>query len=220
VRLEQLDVLGYDRAFFHIDDTASSFTYYTFAESWPRSFISTWDIIGLRRDASSIFEVRLMHIEEEMLNWPDFEALQDAPGYIEVTPPKFQALISFFESVLSGHSFSSTNIGTFFRPMTIQDFAALHYPQPLMAADLGYCYRYFSPEIGKQDEQISFLCLPHWSAQGRVSQLSTLTFTTFDRQRLEDPFFNPVDANGLGKMSFNLQSLEEFIVLLKKVSVS
>ncbi len=100
--------------------------------------------------------------------------------------------------------------------MTAQNFAAVHYPSASHNSRYKVLLSLLAArnwEVGRAN-QLS-LPSPLVCSKG-VSQLRNLTFTTFADQRLEDPLFNPVDADGLGRMSFNLQSFEAFLVLLKQ----
>jgi len=52
--------------------------------------------------------------------------------------------------------------------------------------------------------------------QSKTYMLSTLAVATFDRKRLEDPTFHIFDAEWLGSIQLDLNSLGEFVSLLKQ----
>jgi hypothetical protein len=143
--LVQLENVGYNQEFFHLkaqEDHRIPFKYYIFDVHWPREFISYWDITGLRCKSEKPFlcDVRLIHIEEEMLDQPDFEAVHDASGYISFDPQQFLDIIRFFEKLVD---VQPVNISlNHFHLMSAEALARIHYPQPLIASMVGRCYYY------------------------------------------------------------------------------
>src|SRR5574337_1101356 len=103
--LARLESLGYSQAFFHLkpeEDSSVAFTYYTFDVCWPREFLSYWDLIGLRHRSEKPFlcDVRLLHIDEEMFELPNFETIRDASGLLSFYPQQFLDVITFFENLV------------------------------------------------------------------------------------------------------------------------
>jgi len=78
-------------------------------------------------------------------------------------------------------------------------------------------YRYIPDEGIQDNDLISIVSLPRWSARYGKNQVSTLWFITLSQQQLSNPQFDSVDdVDGLGTITFNLSAFEELILLLKR----
>jgi|SRR5579883_429662 hypothetical protein len=219
--LARIEHLGYSQAFFHLkpeEDGSVAFTYYTFDVRWPREFLSYWDLIGLRRRSEKPFlcDVRLLYIDEEMFEWPDFEAVRDASGLISFNPQQFLDVITFFEKLVD---VQPANLSlTHFRLMSAEALTSLHCPQFMIDEMVGCCYYYLPAKGLQEDESINMICFPRWSLQYGMHQRSSLSFATFSRHQLEDVQFDPFDGHGLGTVTFDRAALQEFVFLLKEHS--
>lgn len=221
VELKPLDVLGFPPDFFRLADEGNQpFTYYTFATSTIHR--GYWEIIGVRylEPHTSGVELRLMHIDEEMLDWTDFTAQRDTPGFITFDLPEMTALLAFLQNVLSHLPSSSPPhqniVSRHLEVLTSAELEALQVPTAFIRflRLVGQTYQLL-PERGMPPERsIRLVILPHWTEPGGEGEGASLRFVTFDTENLSDPTFNPVDANGLGVMRFDQRAFREFIELL------
>ncbi len=217
--LARIEHLGYSQAFFHLkpeEDKSRAFSYYTFDVPWHREFLSEWDLIGLRRRSEKpfLYDVRLLYIDEEMFEWPDFEAVRDASGLISFNPQQYLDVITFFEKLVDVQPAKLSL--THFRLMSIEALTSLHCPQFMIDEMVGCCYYYLPTEGLQEDESINMICFPRWSLQHGMYQRSSLSFATFSRYQLEDVRFDPFDAHGPGTITFDQPALQEFVFLLKE----
>jgi hypothetical protein len=197
------------------------FTYYTFDTKWEEY----WNVIGIRYRSRTPFliDVRLMYIDQDARDWDGFVAERDAPGYVALDPDDYARVIAFFEMLVQKEMLvyeemlDQDESFKHFSLMSLEELVKFHYPQSLDHAAIGDYYRYM-PDEGIQDNDfISIVSLPRWSAQYGKYQVSTLWFITLSQQQLSNPQFDLVDdVDGLGTITYNLQALQELILLLKR----
>jgi hypothetical protein len=199
------------------EDKSTEFTYYTFDWKFPGG-VDFWNIIGLRlhKKTSLLFELRFLSIEEEMLEWTEFEPLRDAYNFVSLNPEELGALIQFFETWVDDQLLKPQSALMRFRLLTTEDLTHLHLSPSWVAHLEGHCYRYFLGEGVQHAEAITVLVLPHWSFQYGANQSTTLELVTFRQQQLEDPTFKPFDTFGVSTVTFDQRALDEFITLLKQ----
>ena len=222
ITLQPLETLGYNRAFFKLPVTVGceeDFTYYLWDDNTPSRQSSYWDIVGIRRSIvpSLHFDVRLFYIDEEALDWEPFQALHDADNFLTLNPTKLHTLIQFFEEVVDTPSLLPIETSlTHFHCMEVDELHHLHCTQQEIDRGLGRFYQYTPDEQIQNRDYFSLIYVPSWSLKRDFYQGTMLEFVTFERQRLADPTFRPLDAiEWLGHMTFDQLALEEFVWLLK-----
>ena len=217
VSVVPLKHLGYQLDFFKLPPTAvgeASFTYYTFDDSGPEGYPSYWEIIGMRRVGTVSIDVQLLHIDEEaLLEWPPFEALRDAGGYLSLTLPDLQALLRFFEQWGDPGVAEREGQHSHFRLLDAEALHSYHVNRWIIESNVGNYYLYM-PDEGMQSSQfVSLIGFPHHMTKHSSSSLG---FKTFDRRLLDDPQFDPSLGEWRGYMSFDQAAWQEFIALLKE----
>ena len=216
VSVVPLEQLGYQADFFKLPPAEIRevrFTYYTFDDSGPGGYPSYWDIVGLRRTGTLSIDVQLLHIDEEALEWPDFEALRDASGYLSLTLPDLQALLHFFEQWIDPDVAESEGRHSHFRLLDTEALLSYHVDRWRIQSNAGNYYLYMPDEGVLSSHLVSLIGCPHHMTKHSSSSLS---FKTFDRRRLDDPQFDPSKGEWSGYMSFNQVAWQEFVALLKE----
>jgi hypothetical protein len=96
-----------------------------------------------------------------------------------------------------------------FQALGPEALRALHV-RPLAPGRWQRGYNRYVPDKGiTPPDEISLLGVPVWPGS------SAIKYITFRQQRLQDPAFDPLDAWGGGRMTFNSSVLGELIHLLK-----
>lgn len=223
--LKPLDALGYDLSFFHLDtkggEKEEETVYYMFEEN-ANLYAEDWNILGIHwiTQAPLLFELRLLHIEDEMLDPADkkfYHALNNAESYLSVNPPQLEALIQFLTGILPQNDTSTVDQSFLhFRQMNNNELVAMHFEQWQIEHSRGRYYQYFPSKGLQSEEKISMICFPLWSSKYGVFQSSMIECVTFERQRLADPEFEPLNSSlpWAGTMLLDQPALQEFIMLL------
>jgi len=219
--IKSIESLGHDVSFFKIrqtEDEKGTFVYYTFDKGWRLEDMTNWNIIGIRQRNKEHFllDVQLMHIEEVALAWKPFDAIHDADGSIHIYPAEFLIFIDFLESFVKEQSEEECNMPSHFSLMKREELVALHFNAHLLNSSANDFYLYTPNEKAQHSDQISIISPPSWSSTTGQFQSNSISFITFDVQRLEEPVFDQLDVEGLGRMTFNQCALKEIIALLKK----
>jgi hypothetical protein len=204
------------------DRQGRDFTYYTFmGKSRPR-FQDVYEIVGihLQRRGPLLFDLRLLHLEEEMYEWEEFEALEDAPSYLSIGPAKELALFQFLTHLDATPLLTEEVSIDHFHLMNSDDLRSNCLPEWKIPYFQGYTYRYL-PNPGVQPrEEISVFSFPHWSSHHGANQVTTLACNTFLEEQLLDPQFQPLGSFGstfgTGTVTFDQIALREFLCLLKR----
>ena len=211
-----LEQPGYQLDFFKLPPTAvgaARFTYYTFDDSGPEGYPSSWDLIGIRRVETVSIDVQLLYIDEEALDWPPFEALRDANGFLFLKLPHMQALLRFFEQYIDPDSSESKHRHAHFRLLDAEALHNYHVDRWRIESNVGNYYLYTPDEGVPSSQLVSLVCFPQHMTE---YDNSLLEFATFERRLLDDPHFDPFDGEWRGYMSFTQAAWHEFMALLKE----
>jgi hypothetical protein len=223
--LQTLESIGYRLDALKLanpDHQGRSFTYYTFVGKVRPKFQDVYEIVGihLQRRDPLLFEMRFLHLEEEMYEWEEFQALEDAPFYLSLDPAKELALFQFLKHLDPIHlEMEEVSIKHFHR-MSSDDLRSIRLPEWKIPYLQGRIYRY-PPNPGIQpQEEISVFSFPHWASHYGANQVTTLACNTFLEEQLLDPQFEPLGSFGstfgTGTVTFDLVALREFVCLLKQ----
>jgi hypothetical protein len=208
------------------DSEGRQFTYYTIDEQYRPEVLDVWEIIGLHQHSQEpwLLDVRFMHIDLEMFDRGAFLALQHAPSYLSVNPARVNALIAFFEEIISERHLSNSerNI-THFRFMSMDDFKEIHLPGGIIPVlPKTRTYRYLPDPSRQSEEPISVFTFPEWSSQYGMNQVTMLGYDIFRQKKITNPKFQSFASfegtHGVGIVTFNLTAFVEFIALLKQHS--
>jgi hypothetical protein len=214
--LRTIQAEGYDEQFFKIHQSES--TFYTFDAYKPSQHPDYWNIVGINNQINTQknVEIQLLYIDREALEYREFSALKNAEGFLSLYFSELQAFISLFDQNFELVDISQEKELFSFSLMQAEDLAKLHFSEKEIRQRLGRYY-YYHPALDIQpQEKVSIIGLPSWASVGKSPSLAILLFATFDRHRLEDPTFRLWRGEWLGSMLFDLDSLSEFIFLLKQ----
>lgn len=221
--IEPLKQVGYDPTFFKLplqEGEAPQFTYYTFSDSRWGTQPGYWDLIGLHLQSEGPWRIdmRLLHIEEEALEWTKFEALRDADDYLSLDSPRLQALIYFCEHEVGHSSLESKQEKSHFLLMNDEESVNHHINQLAFEYGKGNYYRYLPDENVQSSEKVSIILFPDWLSNSKQKKhySSSLFFATFNRNKLDDPKFYSFLGEWCGFMTFDQIAWQEFVALLRQ----
>lgn len=223
VTLQPLDTLGYDPTFFKLSNTSNTFagfTYFTFDDVPPPGMANEWNIVGLRRYPGKplLVDISLMYVGDDELSLSEFNP-EYANNFLMLTPTQFRAIIMWFEENVMGHSIAADQdaILKYFRALQVDELLNLR-PMPWQIQHPDLAYYCYSPHRDVQSPEImSIIGLPIWLSEQSESKEGLIEFITFDKVLLNDPKFRPLDATKwLGYMTFDEETLQEFIMLLRQ----
>lgn len=216
VLLKKLQAIGYTSAFFKLPEAID--TYYTFDNSILIRQPSYWNIVGMNPQRGDVFylDLQILYIDEEALQYKYFSALHDADSFLFIHLDELQAFIHLLEETFDLKGLYAEDRLTRFSLLNEQGLAELHFDEREIRQNLGRYYRYHPDSELQTLDKMSLIGLPRWEFEGKSQQSSTLTFATFDRERLKDPAFQILDSEWLGFMRFDLRALNEFLFLLKQ----
>jgi len=220
VSLRPLESVGYNQAFFKIPKEENSeclFTYYTFDNISPPALANYWNIIGFRRrlEKTELFDLQWFFVDDDELSMKDLEPVQYASRFMSIRPSDLLALIEFFEKVAGNNVLDEKSPLQYFHLLDVDELAKLHFKDWAIEMYVGNCYCYTLEKEMDDAEHITLVSLPQWVQRQKLTQGTTIEFTTFERQQLTEPEFFPFDVDGLATITFTQQALEEFIILLK-----
>lgn len=211
-----------------------AFEFYGFERGADPSYHDLLGIEQISADPVHI-ELRLIHLEEEMLddaaylesrhddhdvgagipqtyNWLD-EAMQG----ISLLPDELTELIYLLERWLDPPLPSANAPLERFQPIERGDLERLHVRQSNPALTATW-YQYFPDGELQVADEVSLVRPPTWITQPRDERrnYSGLSFATFNRQNLADPTFDPLDSWGLAYIRVNGPALRNLVSLLKR----
>jgi hypothetical protein len=189
--------------------------------------------IGKRSEDPLLLELRLMHIDEELLDdWsdetsenqgfvdqPPFDSFNEASGHIAPTPAELNTFIRLLETWTGEPLPRPDDTIVRFRRIERHKLTQLHVKPTNVKAEAAW-YQYLSDEGIQAADEITLVHPPRWLAHSRYGreQHSWLEFAAFRRDRLDDPAFDPLDTWGLGRIVVNRPGLRELVTLLKQHS--
>ena len=223
--LQPLESIGYRLDTLKIanpDSQGRNFTYYTFVGKARPKFQDVYEIVGihLKRRDPLLFEMRFLHLEDEMYEWEEFQALEDAPFYLSLDPAKELTLFQFLTHLDAPPLAKEEVRIEHFHLMSSDDLRSIRLPEWKIPYLQGHTYRYL-PNPGVQpQEEISVFSFPHWSSHYGANQVAPLECNTFLEEQLLDPQFQPLGSFGstfgTGTVTFDRVALREFVCLLKQ----
>jgi hypothetical protein len=215
--------------FLHIAMTGSpqkEFAYYVLdtLPDTPLGSRNYWDIIGVRlsHTGSGHVDLRLLHIDEEWLESdrePRFDALNDAPGFVTVSPAGFVAVKNLIESWKPVPSVSRKSRGAYFGLLGRDAFAELGIPSDAESRFVfshASVYQY-APDVEDQVRgHVSLLIIWQWSSMKRDTARLSLQVTTFHAPAAGAGAMNPLVTTGLGAMRLSPQAIDELVGILTR----
>lgn len=219
VSLKPLESVGYTSSFFKLEiEEANTFSYYTFDTVSPPAYANYWDLIGFRSRAENAlaFDVQFIYVDDDTLSWEDFDPLRDASSSLSIGPSELVALIQFLEEVVRTNLSNEEGTMHYFHLLHSNDLVRLKFTQMERDIYKENCYLYIPDGDVTDTDHVNLFSLPRWIQRGKMTKNTMLRFVTFERQRLADPKFHPLQLRGLATVTFNHRALEEFILLLKQ----
>jgi hypothetical protein len=208
-------------------------------------YLEYWDIVSIeqRRADPLLLDVRLLHIDELMLdedqdNLDDqtgqesdgqepgaddealrFDAFNWAQGFMSPTPAEFNDLIQLLETWLEKPLPRADDPITRFRRVARDELThwRVKAANPKQEA---IWYQYLPDAAVASADEITLIHPARWRANSRygLEQHGFFEIVTFQRQRLADPGFKPLDTWGAGRIVLNHSALREFVSLLMQHS--
>src|SRR5579863_1330551 len=221
--IQPLEALGYDPDMFKLSnpgDETEKFIYYTFDDTSPPALANDWNIIGLRRrfKETLLLDVSVMYVGDDELSLKEFSP-EYAASFLDLSRIQVQALITWLERSISSSSpeTAQSTQTKYFRPLQISELGDIRLDS-WEIQHAGDNYYYYLPDENVQSAQkVSVICFPIWKSERGVQRTDLLRFATFDHHLLHSSEFRPFDADKwLGYMTFSEETLQEFILLLRK----
>lgn len=200
------------------DHSGRMFTYWMFVREAQGGYANYWDIVGLsQHHMPPLTFLRLLHIEEELREMEEFEALVYGQGFVSLDPDDLLAFITFLEEMIVPTSEASP-AGTehYFHRLSENDLRLLHFKPYWQQYYAGYCYQYQPPEETLARDMIMLVTLPHWSDKHGRNQLTSLSVLAFRGDQLRDPTFDPLRQREIATIAFDRGALEAFVTILKQ----
>jgi hypothetical protein len=187
------------------------FVYYILNDDYEES----WDIIGFRSVHNNVIDIRLMHVDDDMLEDEQFSSEGDSSSYISFDINRCKQFISFLEQVVLQNKVRKIDEIHEFHLLDAIQLRNLHYPETLLKTGVGYWYKYTDKSVSVEKESIRLVGLPSWKKEYRLNQSNSLWFVTLEPSHLDDEHFNLIRSSyGLGTISFTRRALEELISML------
>ncbi|HEX9057262.1 MAG TPA: hypothetical protein VF818_06985 [Ktedonobacterales bacterium] len=187
--------------------------------------------LAARQEDLLLYDVRLLHIDPEMLEVlanpaeseayaasggePGQQLLEVAQGYVVLSAQQRDELIATLESKLSPAVSASPASRRYFTPLDPHQLERLHLIVKGLPLDSWYQY-HPDPGIASSD-QISVV-ESSTQTTGSADSASTSLFlqvVTFDASSLSNPAFRPRDTFGTGHLTLNEPALAAFIHLVR-----
>ena len=217
--IKTIEEMGYSPDFFtleHPEPDGKLFQYYTFAGTARPELIDTWEIIGLTQSqhTSPDITLRLLHLEEEMLDWENFQALQSAGSFVRLGPSQTRILLEFFKTLVKEEQVTDREY-KYFHPLDLSEMRAIHILEIVIHYWEGSVYEYHLHDEIHAHEERYILGFPRWSQQFKGNQASSLTCASFKNSQLTNINFCPLYEFRVSTISFTMHAFSEFISLLE-----
>ena len=217
--VKTIEEMGYSPDFFTLDSPEPDgklFQYYTFAGNFRPELVDTWEIIGLAQLQHTSLDImlRLLHLEEEMLDWENFLALQSAGSFVRLDPSKTRILLEFFKTLMKEEQVTDREY-KYFHPLDLSEMRAIHIPEPVIHYWEGCVYEYHLHDETHAHEERYILGFPRWSQQFKGNQASSLRCASFKNSQLTNKNFCPLYEFGVSTVTFVETAFTEFVSLLE-----
>jgi hypothetical protein len=213
--LKQVNAANFEIA--NPDPDGANFTYYSLVGCSWSGYNSIWDIVGVSRQLDSpSLVLRLLHIEDEVLEAEDTDTLQHASSFMSFDPEGLLTLITFFEEMKTGAPLASAVPSPFFRLISSEELQRFHFKPVWQRWYTGFYYQYRPSQEELQRTMVTLLLFPHWSAEHETNQHAALHLVVFREEQLADPTFDPLKPHGVDSINLDQPALMAFIDLLKE----
>ena len=187
------------------------FTYYVFDDS---DYLERWEVFGFHIATNDLIALRLMRIDELLLEDEDFSAPRNTSPYVGFTAFECQKFVDFIETTVLQETVLTHHVAHF-RMLDAAQLRHFHYPETLMSYGVGNFYQY-TQNIEEGDQgKINLVSLPFWLKQ--INSQNSLHFFSLDQSHIRSEHFNLIrSTNGLGTITFTRDGLGELVSMLKE----
>jgi hypothetical protein len=147
-----------------------------------------WDLIRVTHlnTPPLLYELKLVHVEEEELESPDFDVERDGGGSVTLTPPQLEALVRLLR-VLGGEYLAREQVETYFIPLAEEDLVKLGFPHEFVQMTRGdhlRSFQYMEDRRVQNQAEMQLVWASGWTTRSAQSATMYLEFATYDAERL------------------------------------